>query len=108
MGDILVVDGNPQRAMQLAQLLKKLGANTRIAGSFFHCLKRIEERKPNLALVAETLPDGRGLKLLPVFDGLCPVVIVGEYMSSEEYSRLCHWAHAIFSYIPLIGRLWMY
>ena len=84
MGDILVVDGNPQRAMQLAQLLKKLGANTRIAGSFFHCLKRIEERKPNLALVAETLPDGRGLKLLPVFDGLCPVVIVGEYMSSDR------------------------
>ena len=56
MGDILVVDGNPQRAMQLAQLLKKLGANTRIAGSFFHCLKRIEERKPNLALVAENAP----------------------------------------------------
>ena len=46
MGDILVVDGNPQRAMQLAQLLKELGANARIAGSFFHCMKRIEERNP--------------------------------------------------------------
>ena len=46
MGDILIVDGNPQRAMQLAQQLKELGANTRIAGSFFDCLKRIEDRIP--------------------------------------------------------------
>ena len=46
MGDILIVDGNPQRAMQLAQMLKELGANTRIAGSFFDCLKRIEDRIP--------------------------------------------------------------
>ena len=84
MGDILIVDGNPQRAMQLVQLLKELGANARTASSFFHCLKRIEEKIPDLALVAETLPDGRGLKLLPVFDGLCPVVIIGEYMASDR------------------------
>ena len=84
MGDILIVDGNPQRAMQLAQLTEKLGANARIAGSFYHCLKRIEEKIPDLALVAEMLPDGRGLKLLPVFNDLCPVVIVGEYMASDR------------------------
>ncbi len=84
MGDILIVDGNPQRAMQLVQILKELGANARTASSFFHCLKRIEEKIPDLALVAETLPDGKGLKLLPVFDGLCPVVIVGEYMASDR------------------------
>ncbi len=84
MGDILVVDGNPQRAIQLAQLTEKLGANARIAGSFYHCLKRIEEKIPDLALVAEMLPDGRGLKLLPIFNDLCPVVIVGEYMASDR------------------------
>lgn len=84
MGDILIVDANPQRAMQLAQLAKELGAKTCIAGSFFDCLKRIEDRIPDLALVAELLPDGQGLKLLPVFDGLCPVVIVGDYMAPDR------------------------
>jgi len=84
MGDILIVDGNPQSAMQLAQLLEELGANARIAGTFYHSLKRMEEKTPDLALVAEILPDGRGLKLLPVFEGLCPVVIVGEYMASDR------------------------
>lgn len=84
MGDVLIVDGNPQHAMRLAQLLRELDAKARIVGSFLDCLKHIEEQKPDLALIAETLPDGQGMKLIPAFDGLCPVVIVGEYLVSDS------------------------
>ena len=75
MGDVLIVDGNPQRAMQVAQLLRELDAKACIAGSVVDCLKHIDKQKPDLALVAETLP---------AFDGLCPVAIVGEAMVSDS------------------------
>ena len=84
MGDVLIVDGNPQRAMQAVQLLRDLDAKACITGSVVDCLKHLEEQKPDLALVAEELPDGQGVQLLPAFDGLCPVVIVGEYMVSDR------------------------
>lgn len=84
MGDVLIVDGNPQRAMQAVQLMRDLNANACITGSVVDCLKHLEEQKPDLALVAEELPDGQGVQLLPAFDGLCPVVIVGEYMVSDR------------------------
>ncbi len=84
MRDILIIDGNPQRAAQSARLLEDMDANARIAGSFRECLKYIATRSPDLALVAETLPDARGLALLREFDGMCPVVIVGEYMASDK------------------------
>ena len=84
MGDVLSIDGNPQRAMQVAQLLRELDAKACIAGSVVDCLKHIDKQKPDLALVAETLPDGQGMKLLPAFDGLCPVVIVEEAMVSDS------------------------
>ena len=84
MGDVLIVDGNPQRAMQAVQLMRDLNANACITGSVVDCLKHLEAQKPDLALVAEELPDGQGVQLLPAFDGLCPVVIVGEYMVSDR------------------------
>jgi len=109
---ILIIEGEPSLRGKLASALREAGFATASVPDYHEELLKLDEFKPDMVIVDETLPSGNGMEVCYQLHSTfgIPIVLLGEDSSDEVWERVMEAEADLylikpFSYRELVARM---